>query len=171
MFIELVNFSFFSLSDWGIDFDCCDVEWFAMETNQDNSVVFETAPQYCILDYFVDYEGYFMSSKGFLPTVEQKKSACSACNPGLILGWSRSPGEGNGCPLQDSCLKTSMHRGAWWATVHRVKKHLKFMCNIVLYCVGLYFHHQTHPQLSIVSALASLLSLSGAISLPFTLPQ
>ena len=63
-----------------------------------------------------------------------------------------------------------MHRGAWWATVHRVKKPSKFLCNI-LYCVGLYFHHQTHPQLSTVSALASLLSLSGAISLPFTLPQ
>ena len=35
--------------------------------------------------------------------------------------WSgRSPGEGNGYPLQYSCLENSMDRGAWWATVHRV---------------------------------------------------
>ena len=39
---------------------------------------------------------------------------------GLIPGSGRSPGEGNGSPLQYSCLETSMDRGAWWATVHRV---------------------------------------------------
>ena len=37
-----------------------------------------------------------------------------------ILGSERSPGEGNGNPLQDSCLGNPMDRGAWWATVHRV---------------------------------------------------
>ena len=52
-----------------IDLDCCDVEWFALEMNRDHSVVFEGAPKYCILDSFVDYEGYSFSSKGFLPTV------------------------------------------------------------------------------------------------------
>ena len=36
---------------------------------------------------------------------------------GLIPGWGRSPGEGNGNPLQHSCLKNPMDRGAWWATV------------------------------------------------------
>ena len=36
---------------------------------------------------------------------------------GLILGLGRSPGEGNGNPLQYSCLKNSMKRGGWWATV------------------------------------------------------
>ena len=36
---------------------------------RDHSVVFETAPKYCILDSFVDYEGYSISSKGFLPSV------------------------------------------------------------------------------------------------------
>ena len=35
--------------------------------NRDYSVIFEIAPKYCILDSFVDYEGYFISSKGFLP--------------------------------------------------------------------------------------------------------
>ena len=39
-----------------------------------------------------------------------------------IPGSGRSPGEGNGNPLQYSCLENSMDRGAWWATVHRVTK-------------------------------------------------
>ena len=37
---------------------------------------------------------------------------------GSIPGWGRSPGVGNGYPLQYSCLENSMDRGAWWATVH-----------------------------------------------------
>ena len=41
-------------------------------------------------------------------------------NTGLIPGWGRSPGEGNGNPLQYSCLGNPMGRGAWQATVHRV---------------------------------------------------
>ena len=60
------NFCFFSIGDWGIDLD---VEWFALEMNRDHSVVFEIAPKYCILDSFVDYEGYSIYSKGFLPTL------------------------------------------------------------------------------------------------------
>ena len=49
--------------------DYCDTEWFALETNRDHSVVFEIASKYCILDSFVDDDGYFISSKGFLPSV------------------------------------------------------------------------------------------------------
>ena len=49
--------------------DYCDIEWLALEMNRDHSVIFETGPKYCILDSFVDYEGYSISSKGFLPTV------------------------------------------------------------------------------------------------------
>ena len=44
-------------------------EWFALETNWDYPVIFEIAPKYCIFNSFVDYEGYSISSKGFLPTV------------------------------------------------------------------------------------------------------
>ena len=44
-------------------------EWFALETNRDHSVVFETASKYCISDSFVDHDGYSISSKGFLPAV------------------------------------------------------------------------------------------------------
>ena len=49
--------------------DYCDTECFALEMNRGHSVVFETASKYCISDSFVDYEGYSISSKGFLPTV------------------------------------------------------------------------------------------------------
>ena len=41
---------------------------------------------------------------------------------GLIPGWERSPGGGNGNPLQSSCLENPMDRGAWWAAVHGVRK-------------------------------------------------
>ena len=61
--------SFFGISGWGIDLDYCDTEWIALEMNQDHSVIFEMAPKFCISDSFVDYEGDFISSKGFLPTV------------------------------------------------------------------------------------------------------
>ena len=52
--------------------DYCESEWTALETNQDHSVVFEIAPKYCILDSFVDYKGYSISSKGFVPIVVDK---------------------------------------------------------------------------------------------------
>ena len=55
--------------DGGIDLDYCDIEWFALETNQDHSVVFEMAPKYCISDSLIDCEGYSFSFKEFLPTV------------------------------------------------------------------------------------------------------
>ena len=51
-----------------------------------------------------------------------KESACSAGDPGLILGMGRSPGEGNGNPLQYPCLENLMDRGAWRAAVHGVAK-------------------------------------------------
>ena len=51
-----------------------------------------------------------------------KASACNVGDPGSIPGSGRSPGEGNGKPLQYSCLKNPMDRGAWWATVHGVTK-------------------------------------------------
>ena len=69
VFIEPFNFSFFSITDTGIDLEYYDVEWFALEMNRDHSVVFEIAFKYCISDSFVDYDGYSISSKGFLPAV------------------------------------------------------------------------------------------------------
>ena len=53
----------------GIDLDYRDMEWSALETNRDHSVVFEIASKYCISDSFVDHDGYSISSEGFLPSV------------------------------------------------------------------------------------------------------
>ena len=66
---EPFNFSFFSTAVWGIDLDYRGIESFALETNRDHSVIFEIASKYCISNSFVDYVGYSVSSKGFLPTV------------------------------------------------------------------------------------------------------
>ena len=49
-------------------------------------------------------------------------SVYNAGDPGSIPGSGRSPGEGNGTPLQYSCLENPMDGGAWWATVHGVAK-------------------------------------------------
>ena len=51
-----------------------------------------------------------------------KESACNARDPGSIPGSGRSPAEGNGYPLQYSCLGNPMDRGAWWTAVHGVAK-------------------------------------------------
>ena len=53
----------------GIGLDYCDIEWFALGMSRDHSVIFEIASKYLISDSFVDYHGYFSSSRGFLPTV------------------------------------------------------------------------------------------------------
>jgi len=54
--------------------------------------------------------------------LQGKKSAFNAADAGLIPGWERFPGEGNGNPLQYSCLENSMDRGNLWATVHGVQR-------------------------------------------------
>ena len=58
-----VNVSFFTITGLGIDLDYCDTEWFALEMNKDHAVIFEIAPKYCILDSFVHYESYSISSR------------------------------------------------------------------------------------------------------------
>ena len=62
----MFDFNFFSISDWGIDLDYGDVEWVTLEIILS---FLRLHPKYCILDAFVDYDGYCISSKGFLPTV------------------------------------------------------------------------------------------------------
>ena len=51
-----------------------------------------------------------------------KESTCNAGDQNLIPGLGRTPGGGNGSPLQNSCLGNPMDRGAWRATVHGVTK-------------------------------------------------
>ena len=62
------------------------------------------------------------STLGFPGDSDGKASACSAGDLGSIPGSGRSPGEGNGNPLQYSCLENSMDGGAWYGTVHGVTK-------------------------------------------------
>ena len=79
---------------------------------------------------------------------------------GSIPGLARSPGEGNGNPLQHSCLENSMDRGAWQATVHGVKKsqtqlntHASISTYIHIFATFCFVHssliHFTKPQLSL----------------------
>ena len=62
----------------------------------------------------------FPPYKGFPGGSDSKESTYHAENLALIPGSGRSPGEGNGNPLQASCLENSVDRGAWRATVHGV---------------------------------------------------
>ena len=59
---------------------------------------------------------------GFPGGSDRKESACNMRDPGSIPGSGRSPGEGNGNPLQYSCLEKPMDIGAWWTTVSGVAK-------------------------------------------------
>ena len=59
---------------------------------------------------------------GFPGGSDGKETACYVGDPASITGSGRSPGEGNGYPLQYSCLANPMDRGVWWAIVHGVPK-------------------------------------------------
>ena len=62
----------------------------------------------------------FSGPKNMNSSIDGKESACNAGDLGSIPGWGRSPGEGNGSPLQCSCLENPRNRGAWWAAVSGV---------------------------------------------------
>ena len=62
---------------------------------------------------------YFLD---FPDGLDSKESACNVKDMDLIPGSGRSPGGGDGSPLQYSCLDNSMDRGAWWATVRGVEE-------------------------------------------------
>ena len=68
------------------------------------------------------YQCSLWFSRGFPGGSDGKESACNAGDLGSIPGSGRSPGEGNGYPLQYSCLENSMYRGAHWDIVHGVAK-------------------------------------------------
>ena len=61
-------------------------------------------------------------AQGFPSCSDNKESACNARDTGLIPELGRSPGEGNGYPLQCSYPENPMDRGAWWATAQGVVK-------------------------------------------------
>ena len=71
---------------------------------------------------------------------EVKVSACNAEDLGSIPGSRRSPGKGNGNPLQYSCLENPLD-GAWWATVHRVAKSRTWLSNFIFTFALAYIAH------------------------------
>ena len=77
-----------------------------------------------------------------------KASAYNAGDPGSIPGSGRSPGEGNGNPLQCSCLENPMDRGAWWATVQGLTKSRTLHFHIII-CVYILYVHYTYANVYI----------------------
>ena len=67
---------------------------------------------------------FLQVSQGVLVVKNPPSNAADAGDVGLIPGMGRSPGEGNGNPLQYSCLANPMDRGAWQAAVHGVRHDL-----------------------------------------------
>ena len=65
---------------------------------------------------------YIHKYRGFPGDTVVKNPPANAGYPGFIPVMGRSPGEGNGNPLQYSCLENPVERGTWWAIVHRVAK-------------------------------------------------
>ena len=90
------------------------------------------------------------TSTGFLDGSDSKESACNAGDPGLISGSGRSPGEGNGCPFQNSCLGNFTDRGAYSPLGHKrsdmTERLTLTSCNFVLLITMQPFRRrQWHP--------------------------
>ena len=81
---------------------------------------------------------------------------------GYIPGWGRYPGGENGNPLQYSCLGNPMDRGAWWATVHGVKKQLK----IHFHSFSLLPFTEPFPASEVLSLTKSIQSICNPHSAP-----
>ena len=77
----------------------------------------KTVPTFQEIGGHIDIDAYVLS---FPHGSGSKVSSCNAGDVGSIPGSGRSSEEGNGNPLQYSCLENSMDRGAWWATVHGI---------------------------------------------------
>ena len=81
----------------------------------------------------------------FVGGSDGKASTCDEGDLGFIPESRRSPGEGNGNPLQYYCLENSMNGGAWWATVHGVAKswtRLRDFTSLYLLCPFFYWGSQ-----------------------------
>ena len=76
-----------------------------------------------VISYLLLILSLVYSFANFLPGgLDGKESACNVADQGSVPGLGRSPREGNGNPVQYSCLENPMDRGVWQATVHRVTK-------------------------------------------------
>ena len=86
-----------------------------------------------------------------------KESACNAEDPDSMPGSGRYPGEGNGNPLQYSCLENPRHRGAWWTTVYGVTKGRHY------WGTNTFTSHETPTAYITLSGLNEKRSLSSKI--------
>ena len=115
--------------------------------NWDHSVIFEIALKYSISDSCWLSGLLYIYSKGFLPTVLDIM-VIWVIHPfqSILVDWFLKCR----CPLLPSPVwPLPIYLDSWtW--------HSRFLCNIVLYSIGLYFYHQTRPQLSVISTLAQL---------------
>ena len=105
---------------------CTELDWEPVPTGassqQVSSSVLRTIPEPCSGESG-SYMGFFSCGS------DGKESACNAGDPSSIPGSGRSPGEGNGYPLQYSCLENAMDRGTWRATVWAVIKSQTWLSN------------------------------------------
>ena len=91
----------------------------------------------------------YLFIRGFPGGSEGKASAYNAGDLGSVPGWGRSPGEGNGNPLQYYYLENPMDGEAWWATVHGVAKSQTQLSNFtLLILMTSNLHPQPRPFLS-----------------------
>ena len=88
---------------------------------------------------------------GFSGGSDSRESACNVRDLGLIPGSERSPGEGNGDPLQYSCLGSPMDRGTWWATVRGIAKSQTWLSDS-----HTHIHTHTHTRMLGILQLVSL---------------
>ena len=88
------------------------------------SFSFSIIPSKSILEFF-----YLLNTMSFPDGSDGKESACNAGDLGLIPGSGRSPGDGNGNPLQFSCLEKPMDRGVWRAIILGVAKSWTWLSN------------------------------------------
>ena len=104
----------------------------------------------CVGSVVVAYGLSCPVARGIFPhSPVSKESACNAVDLGSIPGSGRSPGEGNGNPLQYSCLENPMDRGVWQATVHGVTKSRARLCN----CTSTFHFHALEKEMATHSSI------------------
>ena len=96
-----------------------------------------------------------------------KNPPANAGGVGLILESGRSPGEGNGNPLQYSCMKNPVDRRAWWATVHGVAKSLTQLSNTTTTTIHNYLLERKYLRFGLFSLIIRP-TFNWEVSFPFS---